>query len=127
MSGERLDSTAAIGAMLDADAGWALRRWAPWLIGAMMLFDSWDIIIIAYMMPYLSEEWALDTFAMGWLLSSAAIGQFFGALGIGWLAERMGRKPVLCLAVVGMALVFGGLAVLAVRPRTARSIPPPDL
>jgi putative MFS transporter len=67
------------------------------LIGAMMLFDSWDIIIIAYMMPYLSEEWALDTFTTGWLLSSAAIGQFLGALGIGWLAERFGRKPVLCV------------------------------
>lgn len=104
MSGERLDSAAAIGAMLDADAGWALRRWAPWLIGAMMLFDSWDIIIIAYMMPYLSEEWGLDTFTTGWLLSSAAIGQFFGALGIGWLAERFGRKPVLCFTVMAMSL-----------------------
>ena len=104
MNGERLDSTAAIGAMLDADAAWALRRWAPWLIGAMMLFDSWDIIIIAYMMPYLSEEWGLDTYTTGWLLSSAAIGQFLGALGIGWLAERFGRKPVLCVAVVAMCL-----------------------
>ena len=104
MSGQRLDSATALGLMLDADAGWKLRRWAPWLIGAMMLFDSWDIIIIAYMMPYLSEEWGLDTYATGWLLSSAAIGQFLGALGIGWLAERLGRKPVLCLAVIGMCL-----------------------
>src|SRR6188768_291657 len=104
MNGERLDSTAAIGAMLDADAAWALRRWAPPLIGAMMLFDSWDIIIIAYMMPYLNEEWALDTFTIGWLLSSAAIGQFVGALTIGWLAERFGRKPVLCVAVIAMCL-----------------------
>src|SRR6187399_1791246 len=105
MSGERLDTTSAIAAMLDAEAGWERRRWAPLLIGAMMLFDSWDIIIIAYMMPYLSEEWALDTFTTGWLLSSAAIGQFLGALGIGWLAERFGRKPVLCLAVVAMCLM----------------------
>lgn len=104
MSGTRLDSAAAIAAMLDARAGWERRRWAPWLIGAMMLFDSWDIIIIAYMMPYLSEEWRLDTYATGWLLSSAAIGQFFGALGIGWLAERLGRKPVLCVAVIAMCL-----------------------
>src|SRR6478609_2555837 len=104
MSGERLDSTAAITAMLDADAGWDRRRWAPWLIGAMMLFDSWDIIIIAYMMPYLSEEWHLDTYTTGWLLSSAAIGQFFGALAIGWLAERFGRKPLLCVTVVAMSL-----------------------
>lgn len=104
MSGERLDSTAAITAMLDAEAGWERRRWAPWLIGAMMLFDSWDIIIIAYMMPYLSEEWHLDTYTTGWLLSSAAIGQFIGALAIGWLAERFGRKPLLCVTVVAMSL-----------------------
>lgn len=99
-----VDSIEAIGRMLDAEGTWKRRGWAPVVIGAMMLFDSWDIIIIAYMMPYLSEEWALDTFATGWLLSSAAIGQFFGALGIGWLAERFGRKPVLCCAVVAMCL-----------------------
>ena len=104
MSGERLDSTTAIGAMLDGDAGWALRRWAPWLIGAMMLFDSWDIIIIAYLVTYIREEWALTTFTTGWLLASAAIGQFVGALSIGWLAERYGRKPVLCFVVIGMCL-----------------------
>ena len=99
-----LDSVTAIGQMLDADGAWSRRRWAPPLIGAMMLFDSWDIIIIAYMMPYLSEEWHLGTYATGWLLSSAAIGQFLGALGIGWLAERFGRKPVLCVAVIAMCL-----------------------
>jgi len=112
MADERhLDSTDAIAAMLDAEASWSRRRWVPVLFGAIMFFDSWDIIVIAFILPILATQWAMDPLAIGWLLSSAYIGQFFGALGFGWLAERFGRKPVFCLAVLMMCAL--GLACAA--------------
>jgi putative MFS transporter len=100
--------SAEIAARLDADGGWSRRRMVPYVLGAMMFFDSWDILIAAFILPFLSAEWSLSPLEVGWLLSAAYIGQFFGALTLGYLAERFGRKPVFCLAVIAMSLM--GLA-----------------
>ncbi|MEO7551810.1 MAG: MFS transporter [Croceibacterium sp.] len=77
----------------------------PLLFGAMMFFDSWDILVAAFILPLLTAEWGLGPRQIGWLLSAAYAGQFFGALASGWFAERFGRKPVFCLAVAGMSIM----------------------
>lgn len=97
-----------LGAVLDADGGWARRRWVPILFGAVMFFDSWDVLVAAFILPLLTAEWGLQPLQVGWLLSAAYFGQFFGAIACGWLAERFGRKPVFCLAAAAMCLM--GLA-----------------
>jgi putative MFS transporter len=97
-----------IATRLDADGAWSRRRIVPYLFGAMMFFDSWDILIAAFILPFLSAEWSLSPLEIGWMLSAAYIGQFFGALTLGYFAERFGRKPVFCLAVIAMSLM--GLA-----------------
>ena len=99
----------AISAMLDGEGAWARRRWVPVLFGALMFFDSWDILVSAFILPFLTAEWHLAPLQIGWLLSAAYIGQFFGALGFGWLGERFGRKPVFCFAATAMCVM--GLAV----------------
>jgi putative MFS transporter len=108
MADRPIDGAAAIAAMLDAEGAWSRRRWVPVLFGAVMFFDSWDILIAAFIAPFLAAEWDLLPLQVGWVLSAAYAGQFFGALAFGWLADRVGRKPVFCLAAVAMCVM--GLA-----------------
>ncbi|PQA87661.1 MFS transporter [Hyphococcus luteus] len=93
-----------IGGLLDAPGAWNRRKLAPVLLGLLMLFDSWDGVMIAFVMPTLSQEWNLDPVAMGWLMSSGYAGQLVGALVLGAFAERWGRKPVYSIAVAIMCV-----------------------
>ena len=94
-----------VGETLDGGGSWSLRAKAPWIIGVMMLFDSWDASVMGYVLPYLRDQWKLDSVQSGAVLSSGFMGQFFGALIFGWVAERYGRLPVLRWLVLGMSLL----------------------
>src|SRR6185437_12244691 len=99
---------AEVGDTLDRLQTFRARIWAPVLLGLIMMFDSWDSIAIAYVMPSLSKEWGLGPATVGSLISSGYIGQFIGAIALGALAERVGRMPVFVSAVAVMgALAFG--------------------
>src|SRR6187399_1094026 len=93
---------AAIGAMIDGAGAWKRRSLAPVLLGLLMLFDSWDGVMIAFVMPTLAQQWHLDPVAMGLLMSSGYAGQLVGALALGALAERFGRRPVYGITVAVM-------------------------
>ena len=94
-----------VGETLDGSGSWSLRSKAPWIIGLLMLFDSWDSTVIAYVLPVLRQQWALDGVQSGAILSSGYAGQFFGALIFGWVAERYGRLPILRWLVLIMSLL----------------------
>jgi putative MFS transporter len=99
----------AAGAVLDELRTFRVRLWAPVLLGLIMMFDSWDSIAIAYVMPSLREEWGLTPAAVGSLISAGYFGQFVGAIALGAIAEKFGRMPVFIAAVVVMAvLALGG-------------------
>ena len=94
-----------VGETLDGTGSWALRARAPWLIGLLMLFDSWDSIVIAFTLPVISAEWSLSPLQSGWLISAGYGGQFLGAITFGSMAERYGRLPVLRLLVLVMSVL----------------------
>ncbi|AJR23222.1 MFS transporter [Sphingobium fuliginis] len=96
---------AAVGAALDSITSARLRIVPPLLLGFVMLFDSWDSIAIAYVMPSLTREWGLTPVAAGSLISAGYAGQFVGAILLGSLAERFGRMPVFLVSVVWMGLL----------------------
>ena len=81
-----------VGEALDAGGSWSLRAKAPWLIGLLMLFDSWDSTVIAYVLPVLRQQWSLDAVQAGGVLSAGYGGQFFGALIFGG-GSRALRAP----------------------------------
>jgi putative MFS transporter len=101
---------AEIGESLDRLTAFRARIWAPVLLGLIMMFDSWDSIAIAYVMPSLSKEWGLGPAVIGSLISSGYIGQFIGAIALGALAERAGRMPVFAGAVTVMGALALGCA-----------------
>jgi putative MFS transporter len=90
---------------LNGESAWGLRKWIPYLLGLIMLFDSWDLICIAFVLPSIAKEWGLGPVQSGWLISAGYGGQFLGAVTCGALAERWGRLPVLKPIVIVMCLL----------------------
>ena len=70
------------------------------VIGSATFFDAYTVLAIAYAMPVLAREWNLTPGQIGTIISSGYLGQVFGALLFGWLAERIGRLNVLLITVV---------------------------
>ncbi len=95
---------AAVGDVLDGLKTVRHNYWAPALLGFVMLFDSWDSIAMALVIPSISQEWGLDPLQMGVLISASYIGQFIGAVSLGAVAERYGRLPVIQLTVILMCV-----------------------
>lgn len=96
---------AAVAARIDAITGWKVRYFAPLVLGLIMLGDSWDSILIAYVMPSLRQEWMLTPLQIGTIISAGFAGQFFGSLLLGPAAERFGRMPVFNISIVVMCLL----------------------
>ena len=59
-----------VGEALDGQGSWSLRAKAPYVLGILMLFDSWDGVVIAYVLPLLIGQWQLSALQSGWLISA---------------------------------------------------------
>ncbi len=75
------------------------------ICGAAIAFDGYDLVVYGATLASLREEWSLDPTTAGLLGSVPLIGMLIGALLIGSLAARWGRKSVL-LATVAWFSVF---------------------
>ncbi|MFV2088196.1 MFS transporter [Micromonospora sp. LOL_021] len=78
--------------------------------GLGLAFDGLDVATVAFVLPSISEEWALQSGQTGLVGSSTLIGFFFGALGAGIIGDRIGRRRVMmwalaifCLATLAAA------------------------
>jgi putative MFS transporter len=96
---------AAVGARIDGLANWYHRLVPPLLLGVVMLFDSWDAVVLAQTMPALVREWHVGPVLIGTMISIGYGGQFLGAFAFGPLAERYGRLPVLQAALALMSVL----------------------
>ncbi|MGB9885402.1 MAG: MFS transporter [Moorellales bacterium] len=82
------------------------------LAGLVELFSGYNSQIIAYTMPQIMPEWKLNPVLGGTLSAYTFVGFMVGSLGLGTIADRIGRKRTLMLSVALFA-GFGGLAGLA--------------
>ena len=74
------------------------------IVGTATFFDAFDALAITYVLPAVVPMWKLSPAAIGWLISAGFLGQLIGALVGGWLAERIGRRPVIVAAVLWFGL-----------------------
>jgi AAHS family 3-hydroxyphenylpropionic acid transporter len=70
---------------------------------AVMVIEGFDIQAMGVAAPKLGPELQLSREVLGQALSASNIGLVFGAIAGGWLADRLGRKPVL----TGAVIIFG--------------------
>jgi AAHS family 4-hydroxybenzoate transporter-like MFS transporter len=71
--------------------------------------DGMDVAIMGFLAPAITKEWGISKAAFGVVMSAAPIGLAFGALLIGPLSDRYGRKRLLMLAVAW----FGSFSILS--------------
>jgi len=73
-------------------------------MGLATFFDAFGTLTIGYVLPVLAGLWKLTPQNIGFLISSAFVGQILGGLYFGWLAERIGRVRSATYAVGVYAL-----------------------
>jgi nitrate/nitrite transporter NarK len=71
--------------------------------------DGMDVAIMGFLAPSITREWGISKAAFGVVMSAAPIGLAIGALLIGPLSDRYGRKRLLMVAVAW----FGAFSVLS--------------
>jgi putative MFS transporter len=74
--------------------------WIRNITGAATFFDGYTVIAISYAMSVLVRQWHLDAQQTGAILSLGYLGQVFGAVLFGALAERFGRLKILLITIM---------------------------
>lgn len=66
--------------------------------------DGFDVLSISFASPGISSEWGIDRAALGIVLSMELVGMAVGALLLGALTDRIGRRPMTLGCLVAMAV-----------------------
>ncbi|KVL00962.1 MFS transporter [Burkholderia ubonensis] len=79
----------------------ALHRFVVWVIGVGLFFDMYEIFLVSTIGAALQHEYGLNPQSGDFklLLASAFIGMFFGAMCVGSLADRIGRRKAFLLTL----------------------------
>ena len=76
---------------------------------ACVALDGFDILAISFAAPGIAKEWGIDRAALGIVLSMELLGMAVGAIALGALSDRVGRRKTVlfCLSIMalGMAAV----------------------
>ncbi|MFV8817724.1 MFS transporter [Haliea sp. E17] len=73
------------------------------------MIEGFDIVIISYTAPAISQDLAVSPGELGVVFSAGVFGMAFGAMFLGGVSDRLGRR-----IVVSAALLVAGLGTLAV-------------
>ena len=78
----------------------------------LAILDGYEILVMALVAPTLAEQWGLSNVTLGYALSSGLVGMAVGAVFLGPLADRIGRRRhiLLCLAMAAIGMALTGLA-----------------
>jgi AAHS family 4-hydroxybenzoate transporter-like MFS transporter len=84
-----------------------------WLLLALCFLivatDGMDVAIMGFLAPAITKEWGITRAAFGLVMSAAPVGLAVGALMIGPLSDRYGRKSMLMIAIT----LFGAFSVMS--------------
>ena len=92
------------------------------IVGIATFFDAYTVLAIAFAMPQLVSEWKLTPTEVGMIISAGYIGQLFGAVLFGSLAEKIGRLKTLLITImlfvsmdIACLFAWSGVSMMAFR------------
>ena len=110
--GVNLRDAVEIDDLIDARPLSWLQKYVMVLCALAVLFDGYDLQVMALTVPALSKAWTIAPSSFGIALSASLFGMGLGAAFIGPLGDRYGRRTILAitLAVVGLSSIASALA-----------------
>ncbi|MDD4937175.1 MAG: MFS transporter [Acidiphilium sp.] len=87
-------------------------RWQQWLIFSLCfivtVLDGFDTQVIAYTGPAIAEAFGMAPADMTYIFISGTLGMAVGAMALGSVGDKIGRRP----AILGAMLLFGLFSLL---------------
>jgi AAHS family benzoate transporter-like MFS transporter len=77
----------------------------------IIIFDGYDLAVAGIALPSIMKEMGVDPTQAGFMVSSALFGMMFGAIGLGTIADRIGRRwaIAICIALFSLFTAAAGL------------------
>jgi AAHS family 4-hydroxybenzoate transporter-like MFS transporter len=79
---------------------------ASWLV---TFFDGYDMTVISFTSKHLIHDFQLSKAMLGNVFSVGIFGTLVGGLALGWLGDRLGRRPAILIATAGFSLLTAAL------------------
>jgi AAHS family 4-hydroxybenzoate transporter-like MFS transporter len=70
-----------------------------------LLCDGFDLQLLAFAAPRLAREWGIEPQALGYVISANLLGMMFGAMFLGNMGDRFGRKRIIVVGTLLYALM----------------------
>jgi AAHS family benzoate transporter-like MFS transporter len=81
----------------------------------IIIFDGYDLAVAGIALPSIMKAMAVDPTQAGLMVSSALFGMMFGAIGLGTIADRIGRRWAIAICI-GLFSIFTAAAGLTKDP-----------
>lgn len=77
----------------------------------LIIFDGFDVMVMAFTATSVSTEWGLTGSQLGGLLSAGLIGMALGSIFLAPWADKKGRRPIIlcCLVLSGIGMILSSL------------------
>jgi AAHS family benzoate transporter-like MFS transporter len=78
----------------------------------IIIFDGYDLAVAGIALPSIMKDMSVDPTRAGFMVSSALFGMMFGAIFLGTIADRIGRRLTIaiCIALFSVFTAAAGLA-----------------
>jgi putative MFS transporter len=106
----------SVGELLDANAVTRRQRRIIVIVGFGLFFDLFDVFLAGVLGTVLTRSFGLSKTVLPVVLGSSFLGMFFGAVCMGLVADRMGRRPafLINLAVYSLFTLAGSFSPNAI-------------
>ncbi|MGJ7490067.1 MFS transporter [Variovorax sp. ZT4R33] len=78
----------------------------------IIIFDGYDLAVVGIALPSIMKDLGVDPTQAGFMVSSALFGMVFGAIFLGTIADKIGRRKAMaiCIALFSIFTAAAGLA-----------------